>query len=89
MDIHEEIQRALVDLGWRPKGIRLSVDAFNELLAEGYISHGEGGPFGSVVWATGVPWYDGNIFAWCDPSFEGRAELPSLSGNKSRGSGDA
>ena len=89
MDIHEEIQQALADLGWRPRGIRFSVESFKWLFEKGHISPGSGGPLGLVEWVTNVPWYDGNIFAWCDPSFDGVFELPACAPNKPCKSGDA
>jgi len=74
--LNEEIQAALGKRTTQPKGIRLSVAAFQELERGGFVARGSGGPLGLVEWANEVPWYSGHIFAWCDPSFKGTFELP-------------
>jgi|APEBP8051072661_1049379.scaffolds.fasta_scaffold01821_4 hypothetical protein len=76
MNLNDEIQAALNSRPAHPKGIRLSVSAFQELERGGFITRGSGGPLGLVEWATNVPWYSKDIFAWCDPSFQGQFELP-------------
>ncbi|VAW71080.1 hypothetical protein MNBD_GAMMA09-146, partial [hydrothermal vent metagenome] len=60
----------------RPKGIRFGVTAFNELEKAGDITRGDGGPAGLVEWASNIPWYSSDIYAWCDPSFDEEFELP-------------
>lgn len=77
MILNDEIQTEIAKRASRPKGIRLSVAAFQGLESAGHITRGSGGPHGLVEWATNVPWYSKDIFAWCDPSFTGIFELPA------------
>ncbi len=77
MDLNDEITAEVANRGSRPKGIRLSVSAFQELEQANLITRGNGGPLGIVGWATNVPWYSKDIYAWCDPAFTGKFELPT------------
>lgn len=77
MDLDLEIQAAIAQRSTRPKGIRLSISAFRELEAANHVTRGSGGPAGLVEWGTNVPWYANDIYAWCDPSFDGVFELPA------------
>ena len=77
MNLNSDIQAAIATRTNRPKGIRFSIDAFNELENAGHITRGSGGQLGLVERATNVPWYDKDIFAWCDPAFTGKFELPA------------
>ena len=76
MALNNDIDLAISKRAARPKGIRLGVLAFQQLESAGHITRGSGGPLGLVEWATNVPWYSKDIFAWCDPSFSGQFELP-------------
>ncbi len=77
MDLNNIIEAVIAKKSTRPKAIRLSLDAFNQLEKDGHITRGAGGPNEYLEWASGVPWYSGNIYAWCDPSFRGMFELPT------------
>jgi hypothetical protein len=76
MSLKSEIDSAIALKKRRPNGIRLGLDEFLELEKQGYISRSNGGPSGLVAWAENVPFYSNDIYAWCDPSFNGRFELP-------------
>jgi hypothetical protein len=76
MDLNQQILKEIGKRPTRPKAIRLSVEAFQELETKGYIKRGSGGPGGLVDWVENVPWYSKDIYAWCDPSFRGVYELP-------------
>jgi hypothetical protein len=76
MNLKAKIDADISKRTTRPKGIRLGVDAFRELENAGHITRGSGGPLGAVGWASDVPWYSNDIYAWCDPSLQGQYELP-------------
>lgn len=76
MDLNELLQAEITKSARRPKGIRFGYQAFLDLEAEGHITRGSGGPVGLVEWATNVPWYASDIYAWCDPTLDGSFELP-------------
>lgn len=82
MDLYSKIQRAIAERVDRPKGILLGISSFKELEEKGHITRGVGGPFG-IHWAENVPWLDRDIFAWCDPAFNGQFELPERAGDPS------
>lgn len=76
MDLNAQVIAAVAQRKERPKGIRFSVAAFRELESAGHITRADGGPLG-LGWFPNVPWFDKNIYAWCDPSFGGTFELPA------------
>lgn len=76
MDLNAEIIAAIAQRSTRPKGIRFSVAAFRALESAGHITRASGGPLG-LDWVANIPWFDKDIHAWCDPSFEGIFELPA------------
>ena len=76
MDLKDRIDDAIAGRSTRPKGIRVSIDAFIELEASGNIVRGNGGPHG-IPWASDVPFYDSDIYVWCDPTLEEEYELPA------------
>jgi hypothetical protein len=76
MSLEQDIDRAIAAAPRRPSGIRLSIDSFKQLEKDGHIVRGSGGPGGLVDWASNVPFFDGDIYAWCDPSFAGPFQLP-------------
>lgn len=76
MDIYSELSSAVKEAPVRPKGIRLSVGAFKKLEAEGHITRASGGPLG-LDWFPNMPWFDKDIYAWCDVEFEGAFQLPA------------
>lgn len=76
MNLYSEILEAISHRPNRPKGIRLSVTTFQDLEIAGHITRASGGPLG-LVWFANIPWFDKDIYAWCDPSFDGIFELPA------------
>jgi hypothetical protein len=76
MNLKDSLDAEISKRTTRPKAIRFGLSAFQELENAGHIIRGSGGPGGLVEWATNVPWYSKDIFAWCDPSFQGEYELP-------------
>lgn len=77
MDLNSKIRAEISQRANRPKGIKLSISAFRELESGGHITRAAGGPFGLVEWEMNMPWYDKDVYAWCDPSFEGTYQLPA------------
>jgi hypothetical protein len=75
VDLNKRIRDAMANSGRRPKGIRFGLQAFLDLEASGHITRGSGGPAG-LEWATNVPFYASDIYAWCDPTFDSLFELP-------------
>lgn len=78
MDLYSQIIAAIAQQNSRPKGIRFSIAAFTRLENAGYITRAGGGPLG-LDWFQNLPWFDKDIYAWCDPSFEGIFELSATS----------
>ena len=76
MNLKAELDTEISKRSTRPKGIRFGLSAFHELEKDVHITRGSGGPGGLVEWASNVPWYSKDIYAWCDPSFQGEFELP-------------
>jgi hypothetical protein len=79
MDLKAQLDAAIAASMVRPKGVRLSVSTFNELEQLGHITRASGGPLG-LDWFKNLPWFDGDIYAWCDPTFEDAFEIPTLGG---------
>jgi len=76
MDIKSKLDKEISQRDIRPRGIRFGVTAFNDLESTGDITRGAGGPSVLEEWASNIPWYSSDIYAWCDPSFNGDYELP-------------
>ena len=76
MSLQVEIDAEIEKRKTQPKAIRFGVEAFIKLENAGHITRESGGPFGEVDWASNVPFYANDIYAWCDPSFQGEFELP-------------
>lgn len=74
-DLKKLIDQAVVARSTRPKGVRLDVESFVTLEKAGHIQRKDAGPLG-IPWHSNVPFYDDDIYAWCDPSFEDVFELP-------------
>lgn len=77
MDLNSQVLAAIAQRSSRPRGIRFSVEAFKALERAGSITRAGGGPLG-LDWFPNLPWFDGDIYAWCDPSYEGIFELPAV-----------
>lgn len=77
MDLNEQIRTDIAQRPSRPKGIRFSVATFRELEEARHITRASGGPLGLVEWEKNMPWFDRDIYAWCDPSFDGTYQLPA------------